>query len=79
MGIPNSTEIIRNNNGKIEKYMTYGPDGKLEKEVRLLGKEHGDIPRPNVKEPRYNVNPKTGIRYQNGYSVRKAREDEISK
>ncbi|MEB2280727.1 hypothetical protein LAV73_12035 [Lysinibacillus xylanilyticus] len=36
---------------------TYGPDGKIVKEVRVTGKEHGDIPRRNVKEPKYNTNP----------------------
>ncbi|WP_441316674.1 hypothetical protein [Exiguobacterium sp. KJ 601] len=30
----------------------------LRKEVRLTGKSHGGIPRPNVKFPRYNYNKK---------------------
>ncbi|WP_353867149.1 polymorphic toxin type 24 domain-containing protein [uncultured Sporomusa sp.] len=55
----------------------FRPNGKIEKEVRLTGKDHGDIPRPNVKEPNYNVNPETGEVYQNGYRVRPARADEI--
>jgi hypothetical protein len=78
-GVPNSTEIVRDKNGKITKYTTYGPDGKIVKEVRLTGKEHGNIPRPNVKEPRYNINPKTGQKFQNGYQVRPAKPSEIPK
>jgi len=78
-GVANSTEVVRDKNGNIEKYTEYGPDGKLVKEVRLTGKEHGDIPRPNVKEPNYNTNPKTGEKFQNGYRVRPARPDEIPK
>ncbi len=76
-GTPNSTEVVRGADGKVEKYTVYGPNGKIEKEVRLTGKDHGDIPRPNVKEPNYNVNPETGEVYQNGYRVRPARADEI--
>jgi hypothetical protein len=78
-GIPNSTKLKRNNKGKLEGYSTYGPDGKLRKQVRLTGKAHGDIERPNVKEPDYNVNPKTKQRYKNGYRVRKARKYELPK
>jgi hypothetical protein len=78
-GIPNSTKLKRNNNGKLEGYSTYGADGKLRKQVRLTGKSHGDIERPNVKEPDYNVNPKTKQRFKNGYRVRKARKYELPK
>ncbi len=78
-GTPNSTEVVRDENGKIIKYTTYGPDGKIIKEVRLTGKDHGVIPRPNVKEPKYNTNPKTGQKFQNGYEVRPTRPDEIPK
>ena len=35
-------------------------DSIIEKEVRLYGQSNGDIPRPNVKYPNYNVNPKNG-------------------
>jgi hypothetical protein len=45
----------------------------------LKGKVHGLILRPNVKEPKFNVNPKTGERFQNGYSVRLATVKEIIK
>ena len=51
-------EIQRDANGNIIKYTEYGPDGEFVKEVRLTGKEHGNIPRPNVKEPNFNVNPR---------------------
>ncbi|WP_235617275.1 polymorphic toxin type 24 domain-containing protein [Lysinibacillus mangiferihumi] len=63
-GTPNSTEVVRDANGNIIKYTTYGSDGKIIKEVCLTGKEHGDIPRPNVKEPKYNTNPKTGENFK---------------
>lgn len=76
-GIPNSSKIIRRKDGKIYKYTTFNEDGTLEKEVRLYGKPHGDIPRPNVKYPNYNVNPKTGKKYFNGYKYRPAKTDEI--
>ncbi|WP_369814361.1 polymorphic toxin type 24 domain-containing protein [Lysinibacillus sp. FJAT-14745] len=46
-----------------------GSDGKIVKEVRITGKDHGDISRPNVKEPNYNTNPKAGEKFQNGYEV----------
>lgn len=45
----------------------------------LKGKVHGLILHPNVKEPRFNVNPKTGEKFQNGYSVRAATAEEIIK
>ncbi|WP_346868715.1 RHS repeat-associated core domain-containing protein [Clostridium sp. UBA5119] len=78
-GKPNDTEVVRGKDGKVEKYTVFGPDGEFVKEVRLKGKEHGPIPRPNVKEPKFNVNPKMGERFQNGYSVRPATADEIIK
>lgn len=76
-GEPNTIEIQRDANGKITKYTEYGPDGKLIKEVRITGKSHGEIPRPNVKEPNYNINPNTGDKFQNGYKVRPAEPWEI--
>lgn len=54
-------------------------DGKFAKQFRGTGKDHGNIPRPNVKEPIININPKTGQKFQNGYEVRKAKIDEIPK
>ncbi|AUG56368.1 polymorphic toxin-type HINT domain-containing protein [Acetivibrio saccincola] len=78
-GTPNSVEIQRDANGNIIKYTEYGPDGEFVKEVRLTGKEHGNIPRPNVKEPNFNVNPKTGEIFHNGYKVRPAEPWEIPK
>ncbi len=78
-GQPNSVEIQRDTSGKITKYTEYGPNGEFIKEVRISGIDHGGIPRPNVKEPNYHVNPKTGQTFQNGYKVRPARPDEIPK
>jgi RHS repeat-associated protein len=78
-GIPNSTRIHRGKGGKIDKYTTYDKYGNIQKEVRLTGKPHGDIARPNVKEPDYNINPATGERFKNGYKVRKAENWEIPK
>jgi hypothetical protein len=79
-GTPNSSEIqSRDKSGKIDKYSTYDQNGKIVKEYRGSGKDHGNIPRPNVKEPKYNLNPKTGEKFQNGYEVRKAKSDEIPK
>lgn len=40
--------------------------------------EVGNIPRPNVKYPNYNVNNKTGNKYFNGYKYRSAEADEIA-
>ncbi|WP_054949571.1 polymorphic toxin type 24 domain-containing protein [Numidum massiliense] len=76
-GIPDSTEVIWDKSGKIIKYITYGSDGKIIKEVRIVGKDHGSIPRPNVKEPNYNINPITGEKFQNDYKVRAVRPDEL--
>ncbi|QKX03575.1 hypothetical protein HN014_01145 [Aquimarina sp. TRL1] len=77
-GKPNSSEIqARDSDGNVTKYSTYDENGKLVKEYRGTGKDHGDIPRPNVKEPSYNINPKTGEKFQNGYKVRKATSNEI--
>jgi len=70
---------VRDKDGNITKYTTYGSDGKIVKEVRITGKDHGDIPRPNVKEPNYNTNPKTEEKFQNGYEVRPADPSEIPK
>ena len=79
-GTPNSSEIqSKDKNGKTDKYTTYDENGKIIKEYRGSGKEHGNIPRPNVKEPKYNINPKTGEKFQNGYEVRKAKSNEIPK
>nr|WP_051624259.1 RHS repeat-associated core domain-containing protein [Clostridium akagii] len=78
-GTPNSTKLKRGASGKLEGYSTYGTNGKLRKQVRLTGKAHGNILRPNVKVPRYNVNPKTKQKYKNGYSVRAARKYELPK
>ena len=78
-GTPYTTEFVRDKNGRITKYTTFGKNGEFVKEVRVTGKEHGNIPRPNVKEPNYNVNPKTGQKFLNGYRVRKARPNEIPK
>ena len=79
--MPNSSEIqqIDPKTGKVTKYTTYDKDGKIVKEYREEGKDHGNIPRPNVKEPKYNINPKTGKKFKNGYEVRRARQDEIPK
>lgn len=52
-------------------------NGEVVKEVRSTRIDHGDIARPNVKEPDYNTNPKTGEQYQNGYNVRGAEPWEI--
>ncbi|MCL6601185.1 MAG: hypothetical protein K6T81_20995, partial [Alicyclobacillus macrosporangiidus] len=76
-GIPNSTKLKWGKNGKLEKYTTYDENGNYSKEVRLTGKDHGPVPRPNVKEPNYNTNPKTGETFRNGDVVRRARPDEL--
>ena len=77
-GIPNSSLIQkRNSKGKIIKYSTYDSNGKIIKEYRGEGKPHANIKRPNVKEPQYNVNPKTGEVFQNQPKVREAYPDEI--
>ena len=36
------------------------------------GQDHGNIPKPNVKEPNYNNNPYTGDKFFNGYKIRPA-------
>ncbi len=77
-GVPNSSEIqSRSTDGKVEKYTTFDENGKIVKEYRGTGQDHGNIPRPNVKVPNYNVNPKTGAKFKNGYSVRRPTPDEI--
>ena len=79
-GIPNSPLIQeRNSNGKVVKYSTYDSNGKIIKEYRGERKPHGNIKRPNVKEIRYNTNPKTGKVYQNKSEVRPANPNEIPK
>jgi len=77
-GTPNSSEIqAKDSDGTTTKYTTYDENGKIVKEYRGEGTDHGKIPRPNVKEPNYNTNPNTGETYHNGYKVRSARPDEI--
>ena len=78
-GTENSTDIVRDSSGKIIKYTEFDSDGKIVKEVRLAGKNHGTIPRPNVKEPTYNTDPATGQKYFNKYKVRPAKPEEIPK
>lgn len=77
-GEPNSVEAQYGDNGELEKYTEFDENGNLKKEVRLTGKDHGDVPRPNVKEPIYNTNPKTGETFQNGYRVRPAEPWELN-
>ncbi len=77
-GPPNSVDIQRDANGNVTKYTLYGSNGELVKQVRITGKPHGNIPRPNVKEPEYNTNPKTGEKFKNGYSVRPAEPWELT-
>jgi hypothetical protein len=77
-GTPNSSEIqAKDASGKTTKYTTYDENGKFVKEFRGAGQDHGNIPRPNIKEPVNNTNPNTGIPYQNGYNVRPANPWEI--
>jgi hypothetical protein len=71
--------VQRDANGNVTKYTEFGDKGEFIKEVRLTGKEYGGIPRPNVKEPNFNINPNTGERFQNGYTVRPATSAEITK
>ncbi|NLW27976.1 polymorphic toxin-type HINT domain-containing protein, partial [Acetivibrio saccincola] len=78
-GHPNSVEIQRDANGNIKKYTEFGPNGEFVKEVRITGKEHGNIPRPNVKIPDFNTNPKTGETFLNRYIVRAIEEWELPK
>lgn len=51
----------------------------MKKQVRLKGKPHGDIPRPNVKEPNINTNPVTGEKFKNGYNIRRPEQWELPK
>ncbi|CAN5586466.1 hypothetical protein BH23BAC1_BH23BAC1_25350 [soil metagenome] len=77
-GKPSSREIqARDKDGNITKYTDYDANGNIIKEYRGTGVEHGNIPRPNVKEPKFHVNPKTGDKFQNGWTVRPPRPDEI--
>jgi len=79
-GEPNTSEIqARDSDGNVTKYSTFDENGKLVKEFRGTGKDHGNIPRPNVKEPNVNTNPKTGEQFQNGFKVRKATPEELPK
>jgi RHS repeat-associated protein len=81
-GTPNSSEIQKkDSNGTTTKYTTYDEDGNMVIEYRGAGtgKDHGNTPRPNVKEPVQNTDPKTGATYQNGYKVRPAKTNEIPK
>jgi len=59
-GKPGSIDKQYGKDGELEKYTVYDENGFLEKEVRITGKSHGNIPRPNVKYPVKNRNPKTG-------------------
>jgi len=78
-GEPNSVEYQRDANGNINKYTEFGPNGEFVKEVRITGKDHGNIPRPNVKEPNININPRNGELFQNGYKVRPTEAWELPK
>ena len=64
--------------GRDGQYTTFFCDGSW-KQYRGSGQDHGGIPRPNVKEPTYNINPKTGERFQNGTNVRPPTHDEFPK
>ena len=59
------------------QYTTHDGDGNW-KQYRGSGKPHGDIDRPNIKEPNVNVRP-DGRSFINGTKVRPARPDEIPK
>lgn len=76
-GIPLSTSITRNK-GKISSYTTYDSNGVWRKQVRLEGKPHGSIPRPNVKVRKKNINKNTGQVFW-GEKVRAAKRYEIPK
>lgn len=68
---------VMDKNGELERYTEFDDNGNFKKEVRLKGKGHGNIPRPNVKEPVYNTNPITGETFHNGYRVRPAESWEL--
>ncbi len=61
--------------GTQSQYTTHNADGTW-KQYRGSGQDHGAIPRPNVKEPTFNTNPKTGQKYQNGTVIRRPHENE---
>ena len=63
--------------GKLDKYTVYGKDGTAVKEVRLTGKDHGNIPRPNIKDVEKNKNPNTGKVYLRWGEPRVPRPNEI--
>lgn len=76
-GIPSTCYTQRDPDGAIGKYTEYDSSGRFVKEVRITGKDHGGIPRPNVKYRQYHENPKTGETFYGKYKVRKAEPDEI--
>ncbi|WP_312684784.1 RHS repeat-associated core domain-containing protein [Stenotrophomonas chelatiphaga] len=59
------------------QYTTHNGDGTF-KQYRGSGKDHGQVPRPNVKETKLNVAP-NGQSYPGKPEVRSARTDEIPK
>jgi hypothetical protein len=61
--------------GREGQYTTHYGDGTW-KQYRGSGKPHGNIDRPNIKEPSYNINKKTGVKYRNKDIVRKPEPDE---
>jgi len=78
-GTPNSSEIQqKDSSGKTTKYTTYDENGNMVKEYRGVGKPHGKVPRPNVKEVETHTNPATG-QQRKQTAVRPARTDEIPK
>ncbi|MCL1132690.1 polymorphic toxin type 24 domain-containing protein [Shewanella sairae] len=64
--------------GKDGQYTTHNADGTF-KQYRGSGKDHGNVPRPNVKtnEGNVNVNPKTGESFPGKTDVRPAKTEEI--
>ena len=64
--------------GKDGQYTTHNADGTF-KQYRGSGKDHGNVPRPNVKtnEGNVNVNPKTGESFPGRTDIRPAKKDEI--
>nr|BFD33035.1 hypothetical protein GTC16762_26530 [Pigmentibacter ruber] len=59
------------------QYTTHFGDGTW-KQYRGSGKDHGNVPRPNVKESAVNTNKKTGETFI-GKQVRPAKPEEIPK
>jgi Bacterial toxin 24 len=75
---PDGILVRTGNDGKVNSYEVYGPDGLPMKRVDVRGRAHGGIPTPHVQEFERNTDPATGREFITKGEVREVTPDEVA-